>query len=390
MATVDHSNWHVEYEGSAKGPLRLGRCDYAGVEVIYSAVVPYVYVDYLTSPPGPFTDQLACRDDVEFRETMNGFDLKATYDFGADYLYEHIWRFHDDGQFGSAMVIHGPGEEIRGRHTYHLPWRFDFDVGGAGGDCFQYRFGGTEWADLGREGRVRPSHPPEFEWRVLDNASGRNVQARSRVGDSAEAWALSYKRSESFSAFGATGSGPPGAPHSVPAIYDNDEPLQNTDVVFWYIAHIPAIDRVSVCGPWFALDRYPAVQPEPADHDHQHEEPPGEPQLNPVHFKELPGVAPPKRRHSGDTTNISYLGHQIVIRAAAAEGHDMPGMARGDDHGAMTAHYEFTVDGGEPLAVHEEAGVFHMHMYPFVVFASVEDAALEWVKQIYGSARGRS
>ena len=56
----------------------------------------------------------------------------------------------------------------------------------------------------------------------------------------------------------------------------------------------------------------------------------------------------------------------------------------------MMGHYEFTVDGGEPLAVHEEAGVFHMHMYPFVVFASVEDAALEWVKQIYGGERGRS
>jgi hypothetical protein len=62
----------------------------------------------------------------------------------------------------------------------------------------------------------------------------------------------------------------------------------------------------------------------------------------------------------------------------------------GGDHGTMTGHYEFTVDGGEPLVVHEEAGVFHMHMYPFVVFASVEDAALEWIKQIYGSERGRS
>ena len=97
--------------------------------------------------------------------------------------------------------------------------------------------------------------------------------------------------------------------------------------MFWYIAHLSAVDRVSVCGPWFALDRYPTVQPEPADHDHHHDEPPEEPQLNPVHFKELPGVAPAKRRRSGDTTDISYLGHQIVIRPAAEATHDMPGMA---------------------------------------------------------------
>ena len=54
MPTVEHSNWTVEYHGSADEPMWLGKCDYAGVHVIYSAAVPYVYVNYETkSAPGP-------------------------------------------------------------------------------------------------------------------------------------------------------------------------------------------------------------------------------------------------------------------------------------------------------------------------------------------------
>jgi hypothetical protein len=98
--------------------------------------MPFVYVNYEGDISGPFTDRLQSSN-VHERSIMFGFDLKATYDFGDDYQYDHVWRFHEDGQFGATIVIQGPGEEIHGRHTYHLPFRFDLDVSGNAGDSFE-------------------------------------------------------------------------------------------------------------------------------------------------------------------------------------------------------------------------------------------------------------
>ena len=58
------------------------------------------------------------------------------------------------------VVIHGPGEEIDGRHTYHLPFRYDLDISGQSGDSFQRRLTAGGWADVDFEGRRLPSSGP--------------------------------------------------------------------------------------------------------------------------------------------------------------------------------------------------------------------------------------
>src|SRR6187401_727531 len=144
MPTIRRANWSVDYGWSAASGLRLGSCDYGGIRVIANASVPFIYVNYDGDAAGPFTDELRSeRGKVDVRPIMFGFDIKVSYDlYGADYLYEHVWRFQDDGQFGSMVIIHGPGEEIDGRHTYHLPFRFDLDISGQSGDSFQRRLPG--------------------------------------------------------------------------------------------------------------------------------------------------------------------------------------------------------------------------------------------------------
>jgi hypothetical protein len=226
--------------------------------VIHDASVPFVYVNYVGNAAGPFTDKLKSkRRAIEIRDIMFGFDLKVTYDFyGPDYQYNHIWRFHEDGQFGSAIVIQGPGDEIKGRHTYHLSFRYDIGVSGSGADSFQKMSAG-HWTDVAKEGRHKSVIAPDFEWRVIDKTRSRSVDVRGRAGDDAEIWALQYKKSESWASWGAVGSGAPGTPTSVPAIYANDQSVQKTNVVLWYLAHVPAVDRVAACGPWFKLDGYP-------------------------------------------------------------------------------------------------------------------------------------
>jgi len=275
MRSLKRANWRVQYGWSASSGLRLGVCDYQGIRVIQSAAVPFVYVNYEGDSSGPFTDQLKSKKSkVEIRDIMFGFDLKVTYDFyGEDYEYEHVWRFHDDGQFGSAVVIHGPGEEIDGHHTYHLPFRYDLDISGASGDSFQKRRPGGGWEDVTYEGRNVLMHPwaPDYDWRVIDKSSGRSVLIRARARDNAEVWALRYSPLESWGSWGATGAGAPGSPGSVPAVYDNGQTVQSTDIVVWYIAHIPSIERVTACGPWFKLHGYPPPERDEEDgHDHDH------------------------------------------------------------------------------------------------------------------------
>lgn len=261
MPSIQKANWDVRYEWSASSGLRLGSCEYAGLRVIHNASVPFVYVNYEGDSSGPFTDELRSTSaDVEVRVIMNGFDLKVTYDwYGEDYEYDHVWRFHDDGQFGSTVVIQGPGEEIDGHHTYHLPFRYDLDISGTAGDSFQRRLSAGGWQDIEFEGRQFPQVPwaPRDDWRVIDKASGRSALIRGRARDNAELWALRYKPIESWSSWGATGAGAPGDPGSVPAIYDNGQSVQSANLVIWYIAHVPSVERVAACGPWFKLHGYP-------------------------------------------------------------------------------------------------------------------------------------
>jgi hypothetical protein len=277
VPAVSASEWDVRYYWSKSSGLRLGVCDFMGTRVLHSASVPFVYVTYQGNLSGPFTDELqSTSTDVEVREIMRGFDLVVTYDhYGADYQYDHVWRFHDDGQFGSTIVIHGPGEEIDGRHSYHIPFRFDLDLSGKAGDSFQVR-DAEGWTDVEHEGRHVPVAPPAWDWRVIDKETSKAALVRARRQDDAELWALAYKPRESWGSWGGALPGVPGSPGSVPAVYEDGQSIQDTNLVLWYIAHLGSVDRVVACGPWFRLQGFPVPEPEEPDphggggHDDDH------------------------------------------------------------------------------------------------------------------------
>jgi hypothetical protein len=274
MAILTKSDWRVSYAWSRSSGLRLGACRFGGLPVLRSASVPFVYVRYAGELAGPFTDELqSLKRRIVVRDIMHGFDLKVTYDaYGPDYEYDHVWRFHDDGQFGATIVIHGPGEELRGRHIYHLPFRFDLDISGAAGDSFQRRADSGMWRDVLREGRHVAKHAGRrFDWRVIDKSTDRHVNIRARIEDQAELWALAYKPEEDWGSWGGVQAATPGAAGSVPSIYASRQPTQNTNLVVWYLAHVSAANRVAACGPWFALGGYPAPRHSHDDHDHHHD-----------------------------------------------------------------------------------------------------------------------
>lgn len=271
MPIIERDHWKVTYQWSKSSGLRLGVGEYRGIRVFHEASLPFVYVNY-QGDFGPFTDELrSLQTEVKIREIMYGFDLQVTYDYyGPDYQYDHIWRFLNDGQFGSFVVIHGPGEEVHGRHTYHLPFRFDLDISGEAGDTFQ-RWQGY-WADVTHEGQQRPAFPesPEFDWQVIDKATNRRAMIRAHRGDAAECWPLRYKDAERWGSWGGVQPAAPGLPGSVPAIYADNQPIVGKDLVVWYIAHISALDLVASCGPWFSLKGFGEDDHEEGGSDHHH------------------------------------------------------------------------------------------------------------------------
>jgi hypothetical protein len=182
MTLITDSNWDVNYFISQGSDLRLGNCDYNGTRVIYAASVPFIYVNY--SAGFFFTDRVESNSGIaDVRNIADGFDIRASYDlYGGSYLYEHIWRFYSDGQFGSTIIVHGPGVDHNDNHTYHVPFRYDLDVSGASGDSFQRRFlPFAPWANVAQEGRVLSFFPPTlFNWRLLDTATGKRAMIRTR------------------------------------------------------------------------------------------------------------------------------------------------------------------------------------------------------------------
>jgi hypothetical protein len=269
MATITDHNWKVEYKWSTSSGLVVGPCEFMGVRVLHDMAVPFVYVNYAGDAFGPFTDELrSTTKRIERREIMHGFDLKASYDlYSDDYLYEHVIRFHSDGQFATRVVIQGPGEENQGKHVYHIPFRIDLDVGGSKADSFQKRSGSGRWSNVAREGRNEAVETGGYEWRVVDTPQDRSILVRPGQFDDGELWALAYKEVEGWSAAGGAGEGVPGETGSVPALYDNNESVQDADVVLWYIAHVPSAELPRACGPWFALRGYPEPPPD-MDEDH--------------------------------------------------------------------------------------------------------------------------
>jgi hypothetical protein len=435
MPTIEQDNWRVSFERSASSGIRLRECDYMGVRVLHSAAVPFVYVQYKGGDIGPFTDELrSFSNDFEIREIMFGFDICARYDlYGPDYQYDHIWRFHDDGQFGSAIIIHGPGEEILGRHTYYVPFRFDIDISGASGDSMQSRRPTGEWVDIEQESISRPLVPwaANYDWRVIDKSTDKSARLRARTGDNAQVWTLKYSELESWSSWGGVLKSPPGTPGSVPEIYQTGQSVQDTDLVVWYIAEISSADRVTVCGPWFALDGYPTPPERPGDpkhpqhphpHDPDHPEDPDhphpdrpvhpepklhpdepvhpEPKLHPdepVHpepklHPDEP-VHPEPKLHPDDQTPLTKFSMEYLGRKVEIEPMVMLEEGKAGEHGHMALNeplmYVVRVDGKEILAHPMGGGGFHTHELPFVRFQSVQVLAETYVNYLeYGIYHG--
>ncbi|MFQ5459905.1 MAG: carboxypeptidase regulatory-like domain-containing protein [Anaerolineae bacterium] len=231
---LEEADWRVCYEATASDGLRIFNVTYGGREVLSSATIPQIDVEYagftlldelgsLAVPAVGGTNAGALQD---------GFDLRQLYMMSAwprcgTYRYMQSWRFHDDGRLEPRLEISGPG--IEGAHTYDVYWRLDLDIDGPGDDSFQNW--ATGWSEPEAEGLFAaglPLSPDGFKWRSVDGP--RLYAVAPRPEDGAVLWALSFEAGQgdfNLPAFRVP---------NFPSQWVNGEGIQDTNVVLWYKA----------------------------------------------------------------------------------------------------------------------------------------------------------
>lgn len=253
------SGWSFSYKRSATDALVVSDAAYRGRPVFRRVSVPQCRVVYAQ---GAWTmnDQMGHRGNIQYVagstvlvRSREAIEIRAMYQCcgwpaANSYRYRIRYIFYSDGRFRPFVYVYGPGIEPRAR--YECAVRMDLDVAGRMNDYFQ-QYRDELWVapDVEREVRDEGTTDPltGAEWIVWD-ASGYAYYLRPNPVDGRpRAWILRARDDE--------GNTDLGLDVIDPARFDDDEPVQGTDVVFWYLTMAPyrrpsgCVGRASRCTP---------------------------------------------------------------------------------------------------------------------------------------------
>jgi Copper amine oxidase, enzyme domain len=271
--------------GTNGSGIELRYVDYRGKRLLYRAHVPILNVKYDEGPCGPYRDW----QDEEGMIQASGNDVAPGFrlcsapattilDTGLDagnylgvaiyvqgqevvlvsemeagwYRYVSLWKLHTDGtirpRFGFSAVS---SSCVCNLHHHHVYWRLDFDIRTAGNNLVREfndppLVGNTKWHDKNYEVR-RPRDPAhKRRWRVQNKATSEAYDIVPGAHDgvaTAEAdwpfprgdlWILRYHGTEIDD--GVVAVGPPY--EAGLNAWLTGEPINGTDVVIWYGAHV--------------------------------------------------------------------------------------------------------------------------------------------------------
>ena len=289
---LEWTTWGVDWEVKQNTGLALRNVTYGGERVMAKASMPVIRVKYVkemrwwnpfswfrsratSGRCGPFQDRIAWRDLVPIvncdgekvcirafsREGVAWLEIGAYARIGAYHIYQ-AWYLSDDGEL--RPVMHSRGLSCNTDHHHHAYWRLDFDVAGNGLDQI-FAFGegdadtgwGPGWTKYTNEQNDLKKAAARRAWFIRDQPTGRGVWVlpgtgytplkddgeADRFADKDVALRRNHRAEDEPWPFGARGH----------LGYDDDaEGIQEQDVVFWYIAHLP---HEAAMGPtkWFSV-----------------------------------------------------------------------------------------------------------------------------------------
>ena len=252
---VTWNGWTFTYEvtGTNVG-LALKGVKFQGLPVIARINFPVVRVFYDNNICGPFVDRLggtlspipwAGNALVGKREfTLNG---QAWYEIGirdqiGNYDLYQVYYFSPDGILEAH--IYSKGLQCVVDHVHYPNWRIDFDIVDGGNDQIQ-RNTVAGYETMLNEFNANATEAIDHGWRVRDSVTGNFVDVLPgftgfTIPNETTEPVTSYANNTVFGRLyrSSENTGWTYGPNTqVP--YNNGEPINNTDVVFWYEGYLP-------------------------------------------------------------------------------------------------------------------------------------------------------
>ncbi len=274
---LDWGPWSLDWDvdGARYDGLSMSDVSFDDRPVLKRASLPVMRVFYDGNACGPYADRLGpgsllpvswAGDELVVQRSFvqderNWLELGILGRIGAYRIYQ-VWYLSDDGIVDAH--IFSKALQCNIDHLHYPYWRMDFDLDGAADDRILSRSTGGDWAT--RTTEFDASLSDAAEWRIEDTRTGFAVDVLSGLTDYEVPGAPNESDNddiELFSAFGRQYRAAEdigwigGARAETP--YGNAEPIDGTDVVFWYkarMSHLAAEgpELWHSAGPRFQLD----------------------------------------------------------------------------------------------------------------------------------------
>ncbi|MBI4288889.1 MAG: hypothetical protein HY671_10725 [Chloroflexi bacterium] len=253
--------WFVEYDlpGTPPEPettdgLIIINATYLGVIHITRMSLPQIMVEYEqrntagnnVESADVLIDQLEYEyatgqpvvTDIIVEGNIVGFQVRQEFNMPL-YRYVQKYDFYRNGEFYPLLEIYGPGLPYYWGSKYHAFWRIDLDVNSSfWNDSFDF-YSIQNWQLAWAEHDYHDDKVYEYgrhEWQNRDS-TGKGFISRPWVSSNvwptyrATTWALRYELGE-----GGLDSGQQNFLDFPGHNWDNDEGVQNTDLVNWFVA----------------------------------------------------------------------------------------------------------------------------------------------------------
>ncbi|MFZ0547676.1 MAG: lamin tail domain-containing protein, partial [Candidatus Promineifilaceae bacterium] len=266
--SVDRDGWTLDHEVTGTDAMRVYNVKYNGVDVATSIKLVEWHADYGSTgyvdstgcggggggfPIYPYGDTQVL-DMLDGQSQVIGFEVVQDFRMNSwgnscNYRYEEHFQFFQDGRFRTVTGAFGKG---CGTNALYRPVvRTDIAVDGDDNDTFAIWQSG-QWVDqateLYRTPYSGPDGPHEFDsngyaWRVMDQDGNGFYMEPSQVntfgdnsrGDDNFIYVTLHKAAEGDSDLGSIGTCCNDNQVQGPNNYVNNEDIDNTNIVLWYV-----------------------------------------------------------------------------------------------------------------------------------------------------------
>ena len=270
---IKEANWEFDWQLKDDSGVELYNIDYKGERVIYKVSLPVIRVKYVKDEPvfppppiqregcGPYQDRLTVDHLLDIQKCEDNKVCRKSYTLGSDqwleigifvkigeYRIYQAWYLNDKGYLGAKVWSHGLS--CYTDHVHHAYWRLHF------GDPKTQVYPEPDNTLYTKETEDVKSAAKQY-WVVQGNARKRKIViipgAQDGIPDAFANVDVALRR------YDPTEDEPWPFGTGQLGYRQFTEDINNKDVVFWYVAHLPHVasegpEQWKGVGPWIYVD----------------------------------------------------------------------------------------------------------------------------------------